>query len=58
MMDERNEFGFPVMSRLEAAKQYAAEAKERNKQPCDCEPCRIREAEAAVIRLTQNWRAK
>lgn len=55
MITERNEYGFPVVDRLAWAKQYAAEAKERNRPPCDCEGCRLREIEPAVINITQRW---
>lgn len=55
MITERNEYGFPVVDRLAWAKQYAAEAKERNRPPCDCEGCRLREIEPAVIQIIQRW---
>lgn len=51
----RNEYGFPVVDRFEAAKQYAAQAKERNKLPCNCAICREREMLPAVINITNNW---
>jgi len=56
--DRRNQYGFPVELRLARAQQYATDAKERNKQPCACEACRQREIEAAVIQITNNWRAQ
>lgn len=57
MNDERNDYGFPIVSRtLEEAQAYAAEARERNKQPPLCPGCRVKEMEPAVINITQNWK--
>lgn len=56
MFDERNDYGFPVLDKLEKARAYAAEAKERNKPGCECETCRMKEKEPGVIQLLQNWR--
>lgn len=39
-VETRNQYGFPIVERLEAAKQYAAAAKERNKPDCTCETCK------------------
>jgi hypothetical protein len=55
IIDIRNEYGFPVPTKLDVAKQYAAEAKERNKLPCDCETCRMKELEPAVVQLVRRW---
>lgn len=41
----------------EAARQYAAAAKERNKPACDCEPCREKELLPAVQQITQRWKS-
>ena len=54
-METRNQYGFPVVDRLEQAKEYAAAAKERNAQRCDCETCRQVEMLPAVIRITEKW---
>lgn len=54
-LEARNDYGFPVVDRVEQAKQYAAEAKARNTPPCDCETCRQVEMLPAVIRITNNW---
>lgn len=57
MIDERNEYGFPVVhADLERARQYAAEARERNKPACQCQTCRLQELEPAVMNITQNWK--
>ena len=58
MIEQRNEYGFPIPPKLEAAKKYAASAKERNKPPCACEQCRIKELEPVVIQITNNWRTQ
>lgn len=46
----------PMMMRREIAKEYAAAARERNKPPCGCEACQMKELEPAVIQLTQRWK--
>lgn len=53
MSDARNDFGFPVVSqqeRLQQAQQYAAQARERNKLPCQCPTCR----KEALLPAVQN----
>lgn len=56
MMDDiRNAYGFPLIAKLEAAKIYAAQAKERNKPQHQCDACREREMLPAVIQLLERW---
>lgn len=55
MTDRRNAYGFPILFRIERAKQYARAAKERNKPQCECEACRMKELEPAVVRITERW---
>lgn len=57
MNDIRNQYGYPIVSKHEWARQYAAAAKERNKPPCNCAECRMRELEPAVVRITERWTA-
>ncbi len=44
-------------SKWELARQYAAEARERNKPPCDCEACKRDEMLPAVLNIINNWRS-
>jgi hypothetical protein len=58
-LDLRNEYGFPValgmQARLDRAAKYAAEARERNQPPCNCEACRREALLPAVQNITENW---
>jgi hypothetical protein len=58
MNDIRNAYGFPIITKIEAARKYAAEATERNKPQCTCATCQYVEKLPAVQRLTTNWRPK
>jgi hypothetical protein len=59
MMDDiRNAYGFPILYRVERAKQYAAEARERNKQGCPCDACRLNEMLPAVKQIAESWGKK
>lgn len=57
-LEQRNEYGFPVVSKLEKAKAYATAAKARNQPPCNCDTCRQIEMLPAVINITKNWSSK
>jgi hypothetical protein len=61
-LDLRNEYGFPValgmQARLDRATKYAAEARERNQAPCNCEACRREAMLPAVQNITQAWSLK
>lgn len=57
MIDQRNQYGYPVIDKYEAARQYAAQAKERNAPKCDCATCREIELLPAVQRITQRWKS-
>lgn len=58
MTETRNEYGFPVVDKIERAKQIAAAAKARNTPPCPCPTCRHIELLPAVQRITENWKLK
>jgi hypothetical protein len=58
MIDIRNAWGFPILPRIERAKQYAAEVRERNKPACDCEACRLNEMLPAVKQIAESWSRK
>lgn len=55
LTDTRNDFGFPVVDKLKAAKEYAAAVRERNAPACDCKTCREIELLPAVQRILVNW---
>lgn len=55
MIETRNQYGFPVADRLERAKEYAAQARQRNRLPCNCPTCRQMEMLPAVLQITNNW---
>jgi hypothetical protein len=60
--DERNAYGYPVAigmkARLERAAKYAAEARERNTPPCNCDTCRRESLLPVVQNITNNWSPK
>lgn len=62
MNDIRNEWGFPIavgmQARLDRAAKYAAEARERNTPPCNCDTCRREALLPAVQNITTNWSSK
>lgn len=54
-MIERTEYGYPIEIRQLQARQYAAQVRERNKLPCQCDTCKTIELLPAVQRLTERW---
>lgn len=58
MNDLRSQYGFPILFRIERAKRYAAAAKERNRAPCDCQTCRLKELAPTVVPMINNWSNK
>lgn len=55
MIETRNEYGFPVVDKVARAQAYAAEARQRNRLPCNCPTCRQMEMLPAVLQITKNW---
>lgn len=57
MIDIRNDYGFPVIDKFQAAKEYAFAARERNKPICDCDTCKQIELLPSVIQLVERWKS-
>lgn len=55
MTDQRNAYGFPILFRVERARRYAEAAKERNRAPCACQECRLKELAPTVVPMINNW---
>ncbi|MGE5622219.1 MAG: hypothetical protein ACM3WS_03575 [Bacillota bacterium] len=53
--DQRNEYGFPVIVKVQRAHRIAAEARARNHPPCGCLPCRLKELEETAVPMINNW---
>lgn len=53
--DIRNQYGFPIVDKLQQAQQYAADVRERRQQVCTCETCQQEDRLAGVIQLTEKW---
>lgn len=56
MNDQRNAYGYPVDFRVEKARQYAEQVRQRNKTPCTCAICVEVETLPKVQQITENWR--
>jgi hypothetical protein len=54
-MNERNDYGYPVIDRHQAARDYAAQVRERNQQECERITCKQIELLPAVQRILVNW---
>lgn len=56
-MNGLTEYDHPVadQSRIDWAHKYAAQVRERNKPPCQCDNCKRLELEPAVLQLVNNW---
>lgn len=55
-IEPRTMFGYPIIpSKLDLAKQYAAQVRERRSQACTCSHCMQQEKLETVQRIAQNW---
>lgn len=56
MSNERNQYGFPVVDKFEAARIMASEARQRIEQaPCNCRECIATRNLPSVLRILSRW---